>query len=181
MSDKTMSDDTLRAMLEGLRCGSVHITADRCTGDSRAVGAFCDLIRAAPSLAAEVLRLRGEIERRDADHAEMECSEIERHQRMCAALDIPEEDRAYATDAEVEAAATDAVRERDELRAVCDDLHVDVVRARDAIDDMRARAEKAEAAARAYRDATDVPDGEYDATRHAEALAALNRVLGGGQ
>ena len=53
-------DDTLRAMLEGLRCGSVHITADRCTGDSRAVGAFCDLIRAAPALAAEVLRLRTE-------------------------------------------------------------------------------------------------------------------------
>ena len=26
---------------------------------------------------------------------EMECSEIERHQRMCAALDILEEDRAY--------------------------------------------------------------------------------------
>ena len=71
--------------------------------------------------------------------------------------------------------------ERDELRAVCDDLHVDVVRARDALDDMRARAEKAVDAARAYRDATDVPDGEYDATRHAEALAALNRVLGGGQ
>ena len=42
-----------------------------------------------------------------------------------------------------------------------------------------ARAKKAEAAARAYRDATDVPDGDYDATRHAEALAALNRVLGG--
>ena len=36
-------------------------------------------------------------------------------------------------------------------------------------------------AARAYRDATDVPDGDYDATRHAEALAALNRGLGGGQ
>jgi hypothetical protein len=55
----TMDDDTLRAMLEGLRCGSVHITAD-CTGDSRAVGAFCDLVRVAPALAAEVLRLRAE-------------------------------------------------------------------------------------------------------------------------
>ena len=109
MSDKTMSDDTLRAMLEGLRCGSVHITADRCTGDIRAVEAFCDLIRAAPSLAAEVLRLRAE---------------------------------------------------RDALRAVSESIA---------------------AAARAYRDATDVPDGEYDATRHAEALAELDRVLGGGQ
>lgn len=53
-------DDTLRAMLDGLRHGDVHITADRCTGDSRAVSAFCDLIRAAPELAAEVLRLRAE-------------------------------------------------------------------------------------------------------------------------
>ena len=44
-----------------------------------------------------------------------------------------------------------------------------------------ARAKKVEAAARAYRDATDVGDGEYDATRHAEALAELDRVLGGGQ
>ena len=34
-------------------------------------------------------------------------------------------------------------------------------------------------AARAYRDATDVSDGDYDATRHADALAALDRVLGG--
>ena len=68
-------DDALRAMLEGLRCGSVHITADRCSGDSRAVGAFCDLIRAAPSLAAEVLRLRAErdagISRRTYDAREV--------------------------------------------------------------------------------------------------------------
>jgi len=53
-------DDTVRAILAGLRHGDVHITADRCTGDSRAVYAFCDLIRAAPALAAEVLRLRTE-------------------------------------------------------------------------------------------------------------------------
>jgi len=215
MSDKTIDDDTLRAMIAARTPGEWAPYCDEgpiryrylapdgdgwtysvCVGghgddhtcvltatgpDVATAHANAAMAAVAPDLAAEVLRLRGEIERRDADHAEMECSEIERHQRMCAALDIPEEDRAYATDAEVEAAATDAVRERDELRAVCDDLHVDVVRARDAIDDMRARAEKAEAAARAYRDATDVPDGEYDATRHAEALAALNRVLGGGQ
>jgi len=215
MSDKTIDDDTLRAMIAARTPGEWAPYCDEgpiryrylapdgdgwtysvCVGghgddhtcvltatgpDVATAHANAAMAAVAPALAAEVLRLRGEIERRDADHAEMECSEIERHQRMCAALDIPEEDRAYATDAEVEAAATDAVRERDELRAVCDDLHVDVVRARDAIDDMRARAEKAEAAARAYRDATDVPDGEYDATRHAEALAALNRVLGGGQ
>lgn len=121
--------------------------------------ADAQLWAAAPALAAEVLRLRAEIERRDADDAESECREIERHQRMCAALDIPEEDRAYATDEEVEAAAIDAVCERDALAA-------EVLRLR--------------AAARAYRDATDVPDGEYDATRHADALAALNRVLVGG-
>ena len=215
MSDKTIDDDTLRAMIAARTPGEWAPYCDEgpiryrylapdgdgwtysvCVGghgddhtcvltatgpDVATAHANAAMAAVAPALAAEVLRLRAEIERRDADHAEMECSEIERHQRMCAALDIPEEDRAYATDAEVEAAATDAVRERDELRAVCDDLHVDVVRARDAIDDMRARAEKAEAAARAYRDATDVPDGEYDATRHAEALAALNRVLGGGQ
>lgn len=215
MSDKTIDDDTLRAMIAARTPGEWAPYCDEgpiryrylapdgdgwtysvCVGghgddhtcvltatgpDVATAHANAAMAAVAPALAAEVLRLRGEIERRDADHAEMECSEIERHQRMCAALDIPEEDRAYATDAEVEAAATDAVRERDELRAVCDDLHVDVVRARDAIDDMRARAEKAEAAARAYRDATDVGDGEYDATRHAEALAALNRVLGGGQ
>lgn len=45
--------------------------------------------------------------------------------------------------------------ERDELRAVCDDLHVDVVRARDALDDMRARAERAEAERAAIRAAAD--------------------------
>lgn len=116
MSDQTIDDDTLRAMLEGLRCGSVHITADRCTGDSRAVEAFCDLVRVAPALAEEVLRLRGMLR-----------------------------------------AASGA------LAATRADLHA------------------LRAAARAYRDATDVPDGDYDATRHAEALAALNRVLGGGQ
>ncbi len=77
--------------------------------------ADAQLWAAAPALAAEVLRLRAEIERRDADDAESECREIERHQRMCAALDIPEEDRAYATDEEVEAAAIDAVCERDAL------------------------------------------------------------------
>ena len=121
-------DDTLRAMLEGLRCGSVHITADRCTGDSRAVGAFCDLIRAAPSLAAEVLRLRAECD-------------VLRHERDEHAHKASEWEESH-------------------------DIEL-------------ARAKKAEAAARAYRDATDVPDGDYDATRHAEALAALNRVLGG--
>ena len=190
-----MDDERLRAMLAGLRHGPVHITGGRCDGDSRAVEAFCGIIRVAPALAAEVLRLRAEIERRDADHAEMECSEIERHQRMCAALDIPEEDRAYATDAEVEAAATDAVCERDalaaevlRLRAECDvlrherDEHAHKASEWEESHDIElARAKKAEAAARAYRDATDVPDGEYDAARHAEALAALNRVLGGGR
>ena len=189
MSDKTIDDDTLRAMIadrtpgewapycdEGpIRyrylapdgdgwtysvCvgghGDDHTCVLTATGpDVATARANAALAATAPALAAEVLRLRGEIERRDADHAEMECSEIERHQRMCAALDIPEEDRAYATDAEVEAAATDAVRERDELRAVCDDLHVDVVRARDALDDMRARAEKAEAERDAIRAAAD--------------------------
>lgn len=123
-------DDTLRAMLEGLRCGSVHITADRCTGDSRAVGAFCDLIRAAPALAAEVLRLRTECD-------------VLRHERDEHAHKAGEWEESH-------------------------DIEL-------------ARAKKVEAAARAYRDATDVGDGEYDATRHAEALAALNRVLGGGQ
>jgi len=195
MSDKTIDDDTLRRLLAGLRHGPVHITGGRCDGDSRAVEAFCGIIRVAPALAAEVLRLRAEIERRDADHAEMECSEIERHQRMCAALDIPEEDRAYATDAEVEAAATDAVCERDalaaevlRLRTECDvlrherDEHAHKAGEWEESHDIElARAMKAEAAARAYRDATDVGDGEYDATRHADALAALNRVLGGGQ
>lgn len=47
--------------------------------------------------------------------------------------------------------------------------------------DERARLDAAEHAARAYRDATDVGDGDYDATRHAETLAALDRVLGGGR
>jgi hypothetical protein len=79
----TMDDETLRTILDGLRHGPVHITADRCSGDSRAVNAFCDLIKAAPALAAEVLRLRAE---------------------------------------------------RDELRGVCDDLSIDVTRARDALD-----------------------------------------------
>ena len=189
MSDKTIDDDTLRAMIADRTPGEWAPYCDEgpiryrylapdgdgwtysvCVGghdddhtcvltatgpDVATARANAALAATAPALAAEVLRLRGEIERRDADHAEMECSEIERHQRMCAALDIPEEDRAYATDAEVEAAATDAVRERDELRAVCDDLHVDVVRARDALDDMRARAEKAEAERDAIRAAAD--------------------------
>ena len=53
-------DETLRAILDGLRHGDVWITADRCQGDSRAVNAFCDLIRCAPALAAEVLWLRAE-------------------------------------------------------------------------------------------------------------------------
>ena len=55
-----LDDATLRAILDGLRRGSVWITADRCQGDSVAVNAFCDLVRAAPALAAEVLRLRAE-------------------------------------------------------------------------------------------------------------------------
>ena len=189
MSDKTIDDDTLRAMIAARTPGEWAPYCDEgpiryrylapdgdgwtysvCVGghgddhtcvltatgpDVATAHANAAMAAVAPALAAEVLRLRGEIERRDADHAEMECSEIERHQRMCAALDIPEEDRAYATDAEVEAAATDAVRERDELRAVCDDLHVDVVRARDALDDTRARAEKAEAERDAIRAAAD--------------------------
>ena len=124
----TMSDETLRAILAGMQHGPVHITADRCTGDSRAVGAFCDLIRAAPALAAEVLRLRAECD-------------VLRHERDEHAHKASEWEESH-------------------------DIEL-------------ARAKKAEAAARAYRDATDVPDGDYDATRHAEALAALNRVLGG--
>ena len=55
---ETPDDETLRAMIAGTQHGPVHITADRCEGDSRAVNAFCDLVRAAPALAAEVLRLR---------------------------------------------------------------------------------------------------------------------------
>ena len=110
-------DDTLRAILAGMQHGPVHITADRCTGDSRAVAAVCDLVRAAPALAAEVLRLRAE---------------------------------------------------RDELRAVCDDLHIDVVRARDALDDMRVRAERAEA----ERDALRAAAEEY-ARSHARSGGAL--------
>ena len=55
-----MRGESLRVILDGLRHGPVHITADRCSGDSRAVNAFCDLIKAAPALAAEVLRLRAE-------------------------------------------------------------------------------------------------------------------------
>ena len=53
-------DDTLRRLLAGLRHGPVYITGGRCDGDSRAVEAFCDIIRVAPALAAEVLRLRAE-------------------------------------------------------------------------------------------------------------------------
>ena len=209
MSDKTIDDDdTLRAMLAARTPGEWAPYCDEgpiryrylapdgdgwtysvCVGghdddhtcvvtatgpDMATARANAAMAAAAPALAAEVLRLRAEIERRDADHAEMECSEIERHQRMCAALDIPEEDRAYATDAEVEAAATDAVCERDALAA-------EVLRLRAERDALRAVAESIAAAARAYRDATDVGDGEYDATRPADALAALNRVLGGGQ
>lgn len=56
----SLNDESLRVILDGLRHGPVHITADRCSGDSRAVNAFCDLIKAAPALAAEVLRLRAE-------------------------------------------------------------------------------------------------------------------------
>lgn len=58
------------------------------------------------------------------------------------------------TDQEARALAAEVLRlraERDELRAACDDLHVDVARARDALDDMRARAEKAEAERDAIR------------------------------
>lgn len=68
-------NDQLRAILDGLRRGSVWITADRCQGDSVAVNAFCDLIRCAPALAAEVLRLR---ERAERDEAERE---VLRHER----------------------------------------------------------------------------------------------------
>ena len=58
--------------------------------------------------------------------------------------------------------------ERDELRAVCDDLHIDVVRARDALDDMRARAERAEAERDALRAAA-----EECARSHARSGGAL--------
>ena len=64
----TMDDETLRAILDGLRRGSVWITADRCQGDSVAVNAFCDLIKAAPALAAEVLRLRKDLAFSEAKH-----------------------------------------------------------------------------------------------------------------
>ena len=109
--------------------------------------------------------------------------------------DIPEEDRAYATDAEVEAAATDAgASVTPSPRRCCgcgdpapgrrlpprEDFH-----AMEAAYYAMERAEKVEAERAALRappepmrDATDVGDGEYDATRHADALAALNRVLG---
>lgn len=63
----TMDDATLRAILDGLRRGSVWITADRCQGDSVAVNAFCDLVRAAPALLHEVLRLRERAARADSD------------------------------------------------------------------------------------------------------------------
>lgn len=175
MSDKTIDDGPLRAMLEGLRCGSVHITADRCTGDSRAVEAFCDLVRAAPALAAEVLRLRGEIERRDADHAEMECREIERHQRMCAALDIPEEDRAYATDADVEAAATDAVCERDALAAKVLRLRERAEKAEAERDALRAAVRAAFAVGSAARAAADARFASPSAEAEAEWERALAR------
>ena len=123
-------DDTLRRLLAGLRHGPVYITGGRCDGDSRAVEAFCDLIRAAPALAAEVLRLRAECD-------------VLRHERDEHAHKASEWEESH-------------------------DIEL-------------ARAKKAEAAARAYRDATDVGDGEYDATRHADALAALDSVLGGGR
>jgi hypothetical protein len=64
----TMDDATLRAILDGLRHGPVHITADRCSGDSRAVNAFCDLIRAAPAIAEKVLRLSKELAFSEAKH-----------------------------------------------------------------------------------------------------------------
>ena len=130
MSDKTIDDDTLRRLLAGLRHGPVHITGGRCDGDSRAVEAFCGIIRVAPALAAEVLRLRTECD-------------VLRHERDEHAHKAGEWEESH-------------------------DIEL-------------ARAKKVEAAARAYRDATDVGDGEYDATRHAEALAELDRVLGGGQ
>ena len=181
MSDKTIDDDTLRRLLAGLRHGPVHITGGRCDGDSRAVEAFCDLVRVAPALAAEVLRLRAEIERRDADHAEMECSEIERHQRMCAALDIPEEDRAYATDAEVEAAATDAVCERDALAA-------EVLRLREtnkALGPSLAAAREdfhaMEAAYYAMQERAEKAEAERDALRAAVREAQKRERAGGGE
>jgi hypothetical protein len=62
-------NDTLRAILDGLRQGPVRITADRCSGDGRALNAFCDLVRIAPALAAEVLRLRERVARADSDAA----------------------------------------------------------------------------------------------------------------
>ena len=67
------------------------------------------------------------------------------------------------------------------MAAAAPALAAEVLRLRAERDALRAVAESIAAAARAYRDATDVGDGEYDATRNAEALAALNRVLGGGQ
>ena len=139
MSDKTIDDDTLRAMLAARTPGEWEMRPRMAKDEEYYVEvrgapggylgcryhdvggtwepvADAQLWAAAPALAAEVLRLRGMLR-----------------------------------------AASGA------LAATRADLHAQ----RDA--------------ARAYRDATDVPDGEYDATRHAEALAALNRVLGGGQ
>jgi hypothetical protein len=81
-------------------------------------GSVSDDATYAAALAAEVLSLRATIDALHADADEARCREIERHQRMCAALEIDEDYRAYATDAEVEAAAVDAVCERDALRAI---------------------------------------------------------------
>ena len=79
----TMDDDTLRAILDGLRHGPVHITANRCSGDSRALAAFCDLVRVAPALAAEVLRLR------DAARAHLAADDALSLARRTDAADVP--------------------------------------------------------------------------------------------
>lgn len=52
-------DETLRRLLAALQHGPVSLRGGDCSGDSRAVNAFVELIRHTPALAAEVLRLRG--------------------------------------------------------------------------------------------------------------------------
>jgi len=54
----TFDDDTLRRLLAALQHGPVSLRGGDCSGDSRAVNAFVELIRHTPALAAEVLRLR---------------------------------------------------------------------------------------------------------------------------
>ena len=121
----TMDDETLRAMLDGLRRGSVWITADRCQGDSVAVNAFCDLVRAAPALAAEVLRLRDQaivdhaaFDRLYAELDRLRAEAAARRHALCDALGLDAHTREYGGDAEVDAAIAALRAERDALRAI---------------------------------------------------------------